>query len=165
RGGLAAGRGGEVPARELPALRDRAQQALRLLRAEALDAREPSGADRLLELLERRDAQRLVQLRNGARAHALQPQDVEQPDGHRCGELLVRAAATRQRQLTNTRGDVLPDPGDGPQPGLVEVGDTRRRVAHRLRRIAIGTDAERVGTLDLEQVGNLAQDAGNAGVL
>ena len=56
-------------------------------------------------------------------------------------------------------------PGDLQQPPLIEVGQPLGGARHALSGVAVRADLERVLRLDLEQVGNLAEQACNGEII
>ena len=158
---------------ELEALRlaeprlDRVDDVRLGLRAEARQVADFSLARRLEELGQRVDVEGLVQ-----RLHPLRPEAGDlQELGDRGRELLLQlleqGAGPGPDDLVDLRVEVRADPRQ-----LREVlarRDRRREVQAQIadgaRRVAVGTDAERVRLADLEQIGDVLEDAGDVGVV
>jgi hypothetical protein len=122
-------------------------------------------ARRLLEILERADADLLVQPRDRLRTDALQAQHVE--DGRRelLQQLLVVPDGARLHQLADLGGEVLADPRQREALRRRQPRDGLGFVDERLGRGAIRADLERVLVLDLEEIGNLLQHARDGQVI
>ena len=147
----------QVAATVLAPLVEGLEDQLLLLRPHAPHRAQPPRPGCVLEFLERRNAQRLVEEGGRLRPHALEVQQVEQRGGELGQQLLVVLHPARLDQLADLGRDLLADAGQLPQGGGVEPLDPVGRVRDGIGRVAVRADLERVLGLDLEQVGNLAE--------
>ena len=94
---------------------------------------------------------------------ALQPSTSSSVAGNSLQQLLADGAVAGRRDLANAAGEVLADAGPPAQARLVHVAHRLGRVRHDVGGIAIGADLERILALQLEQVGDLAQQRARDG--
>ena len=152
-----------------PAWRLRSSRALRIsasflapMPAKRADAAVGCGP---LEIVERADAELAIERRDRLRPDALQVQQVE--DGRRKlgDELAVVLRVAGLGDLADARREVLADAGNLAQPGGVERRERVRMIGDDVGAVAIRADLERVVVLDLEQIGDLPEDARDAEVI
>src|SRR2546427_10001396 len=101
-------------------------------------------------------------------AEARNAEQVEQAGGELGGELRAEGQLARGHDRRDLLGEVVPDARDLRQIALArayDVGQGLRVVPHDARRVAIGPHPEGVGTLDLQEIGDLVEQAGDVGVL
>ena len=137
-----------------------------LLRAHALELAQPAGLGRRLEIVERRDpqlARRAARPSSGRRPAA---------GADRAASAGTAPAAPGERrrcpvsQISTMRAErSLPMPGHSRSCAAVEAGDRLGAVGHDVGAVAIRADLERVLALQLEQVGDLAEDARDGEVI
>ena len=86
--------------------------------------------------------------------------------GNSLQQLLVIGGGAGRRDLADARGEILADAGQRQQLGVARGRATAfGAVGDHLGAGAIGADPERVLALQLEQIGDLVQDAGDGEVL
>src|SRR4051812_7041415 len=120
---------------------------------------------RALEIVQRADAELAIQRRDGLRADSLQVEQIEHGRRKLGDELAMKRGIAGLGNLSNARGEILPDPWNLAKPGLVEPGEIVRMIRDDVAAIAVRANLERVVVLDLEEIGNLQQDARNRGVI
>ena len=145
------------------ALGDRLQDERFLLRAHALEAAERAGLGRRFEVVERGDAQRFVEQRHRLRPDTLQAQQVEDRRRELLEQLVAIGGRAGGGDVADARGEVLADAGDRQRSGRRSGRRAAGRVGDDLRGGAVGPDPERVLALQLEQVGDLVEQAGDVG--
>ena len=134
------------------------------LGAEAFEVLDPMCLAGRAEVLQRGDLQLVVQL-----GRPLGPQAGHAKDGqHALGNLGQQFFEHRQRAGFHQRGhflrQVLADAFDiGKRPLGIghDVGRRFRQVVDRPRGVAIGADSERIGPLELQQVGDVLENGGD----
>ena len=136
-------------------------------RAEALERADPAAARGLGELLQGRHAEPIVE-----RAHPLRAEvrDLEQLGDGRwqfVAQLFQRLAAAGGDDLRDLRREVVADAGQLAQilAARQHVGRGHAQHFQFARGIAVGTHAKRIGSLDLEQVGDLPEYLCDVGVV
>ena len=97
---------------------------------------------------------------------ALQVEQVEDRGGNSCEQLLVVGNRAGLDELADLRGEVLADAGNarGAAAG-VRSASRSASVSDGFRGVAVRANLERVLALDLEQVADLGQDAGDGEVV
>src|SRR5690349_3699401 len=101
-------------------------------------------------------------------AEARDAQEIEQAGGEFGRELLAERQLARRDDVADFLGEVLSDTGDLREVFLVpthEVGNRLRVVPDRARGVAVGPDPEGIRVLDLEEIRDFVEDAGDVGVL
>ena len=125
-----------------------------------------AGLRRGRELVDRVDAEFFVQQVHALGAEARQRQQGRDPGRH----LALQLVKHRQMLAARDDGDLVGEvPADARQLIKVlalgqHVGDVARQLADQPRRPPVGAHPERVGALDVEQIGNLVELAGDLGV-
>ena len=157
--------GEQVAARESLALVERLQDQRFLLRAHPLHRANPAVDAGFFEIVERSDIEIAIERRHRLRTHALQPQQIEDGRGELGDEIAMHRGVARLGNLADARGEILADAGNLPQAGLVEPSQIVRVVARDVGAVAVGADLERILALDLEQVGDLPENARDRGVI
>ena len=138
------------------------------LGAEALELPHAAGVERLGEIGAGLHLELLVEQLHPLGAEPRDPQQVEQARGELGGELAVEFQRARADDLGDLLGQVLPDPGDLGQVFRArpdQVGEGLGEVPNRAGGVAVGAHPERVGVLDLEEVGDLVEQPGDVGIL
>ena len=148
-----------------PPLGDGGQDQRFLLRAHALDAADRAGLGRGFEVVERADVQGVVEQRHRLRPDALQAHHLEDRGREHLQQLVAQPGRAGRGDVADARGEVLADAVDRQQRRHVEVGDARGGVGDDLRPGPVGAHPEDVLALQLEQVGDLVEHAGDARVL
>ena len=115
----------QPPADEPPLFLERLEDQRLLLRAHALHAADAAVARRLLELLERADAELAVEPRDRLRPDALEVQQVQHGRRKLLQQFLVIRMAPVSTQLADLRGEVLADPRQRQPLGRRQPGDAR----------------------------------------
>ena len=131
-----------------------------------LGAHPAQGADlavrgRLLEVFDRADAELAIEHRDGLRTDALQVEQVEDRRRKLGDQLAVELGVAGLDDLADPRGQILADAGNLAKPGHVERRQLVRMVGDDVGAVAVGADLERVVVLDLQQIGDLPEDARN----
>ena len=147
------------PVNALPLL-ERLEDERLLLRAHALEPADPALAGGALEVVERADFQAAVEQRDGLRADALQPEQVENRRRKFLEQLLVIATVPVSTSSRIFAAEILADPGDAETIGRRERGDGVAEVQNRIRGVSVRADLERVLVLDFEQVADLGEHSG-----
>ena len=151
--------GQQVAAAVLPALVDGLENERFLLRAHSLQRTHPAVLCGTLQLVQRFHAEFLVKDGDGLGPDALEVQQVEDR-GRKLGEqFLVKWRVARIRDLPDACGQVLADAGNLAQLGCVQRAQIVRMVGHDVGAIAVCANLERVLALDLEQIGDLAENS------
>ena len=135
------------------------ENELLLLRAQALQLADPAVAARRLELVDRADAELRKQLGNGFRSDALKMKKVQNRRGELLEQVAMIASLAGFGDLADLRGELLADAGNGAELVFGAVRETLGCVCDCVGRIPVRADLERVLALDLEEVGNLREDA------
>src|SRR5207302_999516 len=108
------------------------------------------------ELVDRGDAELLVDRPGGRRPDARNPQQRDEPRGHGGLELGVALRLAGGDELRDRLGDRWPGLRDLGQAALLEEeGHRFAKVAYRTRDLAVGDGAEDVLALQLEQIADL----------
>ena len=156
----------EVPAGALLQRGDGFQDVLLGLR---LDLRQLAQAMRfrgLLELVDRRDPQVVVDDPGRRGPDARYAQERDEAGGHRGFELLVTNRGAGTHELDDRVLHRRTDLWDLPEAILLdERGDRLAQIADRARHRAIGDGAEDVLALQLEEIADLVKDRGDAFVV
>ena len=148
------------------ALGDRTQHLRFDARSNTRHGPQFAGLRRSRELVDRIDAEFLVQQVHALGAQARQRQQCRDPRRH----LTLQLVEHRQMLATRDDGDLVseipPDPRQLIKVLAIgqHVGDVAWQLADQPRRLPVGAHPERVGPLDVEEIGNLVELAGNLGV-
>ena len=159
--------------RELEALRlgqmrlDAPEEVLLGLLAEPCERADPALLRRLVQLRQRVDSEVVIKRLDALRSQAGYVQQFGDPGGQLLLEPLEQPAGSRLDDLADLAGEVFTDPGQLRQrlAGLERRRDVEPQVAYGPRRVAIGADAERIGLLDLEEIGDVLEHPGDVGIV
>ncbi len=157
-GGVAAYRARRWRPPWLLPLVDRLEDQRFLPGAHAFQGANPAVCSSLLEFLERADAEFAVEDGDGLRADALEMQQVQNRRWKLRQQLLVELRVSRVDDLTDARRQILADAGNLPQRGCVERREVVGVVRDDVGAVAVRANLERILALDLEQVGDLAEN-------
>ena len=148
-------------------LHDRLQQLGRSRGAKAAHAGDAPVPDRLLQLGDRADAERLPERGGLARSEPRDLGELEEPAREAPPRLLEGGESAGLDQLAQVVGDARPDAGEGGR--VLSPTDHRRdalrQALHRAGGRAVRTDLEAIRPAQLEQVGDVVQRGGQLGVL
>ena len=136
------------------------------LGAEARQVADAAVLGRLHQLLERLDVEVVPQGAYTLRSQAGNAQQRGYGGRHLLALPFQELAFAGAHDLVDLLGEILADAGNVGECGaLLDQGhEVRPQLADRARRVAIGAYAERVGALDVEQVGDLVEDGADGGV-
>ena len=97
-----------------------------------------------------------------------QAQQIEQSGWHRRDELLALGQGARLDQRRDLLRDAAPDSGEIGEVELLtcyELGDGVGVIGNRACGVAVRAHLERIARGDLEQIGDVSEEAGDFGVL
>ena len=138
---------------------DRLEDVLLRLRLDLRELAETAVLRGLLELVDRRDAQVVVDRSRGRRPHPRDAQEREEPGRHGRLQLLVTDRSPRRDELLDRLADRRADFRDLLEPFLLdELGERLAQIADRARRRTVRHGAEDVLALELEEVRDLVED-------
>ena len=128
---------------------------------------EAAVGDGRLEVPRARHAQPGPDQVHAARAQARDAQQLEQPGGDLGQQVLVERAAPRLQELPDLGLDALAHARQAGQrlAAPQDLADVVATALHRFRSHPVGADAERVVALDVQEVGDLVQDAADLPVV
>ena len=160
-------RGGELGARRRGCTRGDGAQHPRLgTRPDARHLAQPARLRRGLQLRDAVDAERLLQKVHPLRPQPRQAQQFRDAGRHLACKLVEQRQMPALRDHPDLVGEIAPDARQ-----VVEILARREHVRDRARqpldqprRAAIGADTERIGALDVEEVGDLVELLGDLGV-
>ena len=145
--------------------RERRQDRLLELRAEAAHVAQALGLRGLLEGGERVDAQLVEEAAGALGPEAGQVRHVEEPGRELAAQALERGDVPRLEQRLELLLQRAPDPRElGHGPGARHGRHGPRRLAHRLSRVPVGQDPVHDGAVELVEVGKLVEERGDRGV-
>ena len=149
----------EGSAGALPERGDRLQDVLFGLRLDLRELLEPVVASGLLELLDGRDAEMVVDHACGRGADTWDAKEREQTRRHRRLQVGVTLRDSGRDELLDRLGDRRPDLGDLLEASFVdELRERLAQVADRARGCAVRDRTENVLALQLDEVADLVED-------
>ncbi len=152
----------EMPPGVALALLERLQDERLLFPAHAAQRADASIGRRALEVVERPDPELAVQRGHGLGADALQVEQIQNGRRKLGEELAMKGRAAGFGDLADSGGQILPDARNLAQPRFVERRELVRMVRGDVGAVAIRADLEGVVALDLQEIGNLAENARDA---
>ena len=155
----------QVPIDVLLAFLERAQQQLFLPRAHPLERSQASRARRGFEVVDRGNAKLAVEQRDGLGTDTLQTHQLEERRRKLREQLLVNGAGAGGCDLANARRQVLADPRPRAQLRFIARGRRFRLMRDDVGAVAIRANLERVLALELEQIADFAEHAGDGDVV
>ena len=138
------------------------------LRPEPFELLDPALVERRGEVGRRFHLELLVEQLHAFGPETGNAQQVEQPRGELARELFAERQLPRGDDVRDLLGQVLADAGDVGQvlgPRLHQIGDRLGEIPNRTGRVAVRPHPERIRVLDLEEVRDLVEQAGDVGVL
>jgi hypothetical protein len=146
-------------------LLDRTQQQLFLLGPQPPKFPNLPGSGSLLEFVERSNVERVVDQRDRLGTDALKFEQLQHGGGIVGHQLAMVGQLTRLDELANSCGEIFPNARQGPQLLLVQVSDPLRRMEDEVRGVAVRSNLERVGPLDLKHIRDFAEDLRNRAIV
>ena len=135
------------------------------LGAEAAQAAQALGLGRGPQVLQRRDAEVLVEPPRALGAQPGEAREIHEPGRELGPQLLDRGDLARLEQRVDLLLQRPPDPGQLGHPAVAgQRRDRGRRLADRLGRVAVGEDPVDHGAVELVEVGELVEEGGDRGV-
>ena len=153
------GVGHQVAAGMAPVIGQRLEHRLLLAGTHSADLADAAVLQRGFEIVERVDSQLRVQLAHGPRADALQPHQIEEGWRELGEQLPVVFRSAGLGDLAHLLREVAADAGDLQQAGSSRSARRSAARGHAVGGVTVRPDLERVLRLDLEQVGNLPEQA------
>ena len=133
--------------------------------ADALQATQVAGLGGAAQVVERLDAQRVVNHADRPGADARDPQQLHEAGRNLRAEPVMEGHVAGRGELGDLVADRLPHPGDrAPVTGPVRRRDVERGTRDRVRGAMVGNGLEHDLALDLEDVADLVEDAGQVAV-
>src|SRR5439155_12445859 len=114
---------------------------------------------------ERGNAEFVVQRGDRLRSDALQAQQVEHRRGKLGDELAMVCGVAGLCDLADAPCEVFADARDFAKAGRIECRQLVRMVGDDVCRVAVGPNLERIVSLDLEKISNLAKYPGNCQII
>ena len=151
----------EMAARVALALLERFEDEPFLLRPHAAQRTDAAIGRRVLEIGERPDAELAVQRRHGLWPDAVQVEQVEDRRREFGQQLAMKGGAAGLGDLADSRGQILPDARNLAQARFVERREVMRMIGGDVGAVPIRANLERIVVLDLEEVRNLPENAGD----
>src|SRR5262245_44715613 len=138
---------------------NRFQDERLLLSAHASNATEPASTGGRSQFIQRAHAERGVKERDGFWTDSLQTEQVQHGWRELLQELLMKLADACGSKLNDLGRELLATSRQLAQPGGIELADGLSPARNRVRGSPVCADFESVFSFDLQQVGDLREDA------